>query len=158
MAMFKVLFLCTENSCRSQMAEGLINHDLKREVQAFSAGVRATRVNPRAIQVMAEIGIDISQQRSKSMDEFSDEQFDLAITLCDQAQRECPMFLAADRLIHMGFPDPAKATGTEAEIMDEFRKVRDDIRRQMVSFLREELRGSAIGRAVDPKKIMIPRL
>jgi arsenate reductase (thioredoxin) len=140
--MFKVLFLCTENACRSQMAEGLINHDLKGEVQAFSAGVRATRVNPRAIQVMAEIGIDISRQRSKSMDEFMDDRFDLAITLCDQAQRECPMFLAADRLIHMGFPDPAKATGTEAEIMDEFRKVRDDIRRQMVPFLREELLAS----------------
>ena len=93
MAMFKVLFLCTENACRTQMAEGLINHDLKGEVQAFSAGVRATRVNPRAIQVMAEIGIDISRQRSKSMDEFREEQFDLAITLCDQAQRECPMFL-----------------------------------------------------------------
>ena len=122
MAMFKVLFLCTENACRSQMAEGLINLDLKGVVKAFSAGVRATRVNPRAIQVMAELGIDISRQRSKSMDEFREEQFDLAITLCDQAQRECPMFLAADRLIHMGFPDPAKATGTEAEIMNEFRR------------------------------------
>jgi arsenate reductase (thioredoxin) len=145
--MLKVLFLCTENSCRSQMAEGLINHDLKGEVQAFSAGVRTTRVNPRAIQVMAELGIDISQQRSKSVDEFSDEQFDLAITLCDQAQKQCPMFPGAARLIHMGFPDPAKATGTEAEIMDEFRKVRDDIRRQTVSFFREELRVSVIGRA-----------
>ena len=147
MAMFKVLFLCTENACRSQMAEGLINHDLKGEVQAFSAGVRATRVNPRAIQVMAELGIDISRQRSKSMDEFREEQFDLAITLCDQAQRECPMFLAADRLIHMGFPDPAQAVGTEAEIMDEFRKVRDDIRQQMVPFLQEELRVSAKGKS-----------
>jgi arsenate reductase (thioredoxin) len=137
--MFKVLFLCTENACRSQMAEGLINHDLKGEVQAFSAGVRATRVNPRAIRVMAELDIDISRQRSKSMDEFREEQFDLAITLCDQAQKQCPMFPGANRLIHIGFSDPAKATGTEAEIMNEFRRVRDDIRRQMVSFLREEL-------------------
>jgi arsenate reductase (thioredoxin) len=137
--MLKVLFLCTENSCRSQMAEGLINHDLKGEVQAFSAGVRATRVNPRAIQVMAEIGIDISQQRSKSMDEFLEDRFDLAITLCDQAQRECPMFLNADRLIHMGFPDPAKATGTEADILDEFRKVRDEIRQKLVPFLQKKL-------------------
>jgi arsenate reductase (thioredoxin) len=137
--MKKVLFLCTENSCRSQMAEGLINHDLKGEVQAFSAGVRATRVNPRAIQVMAEIGIDISGQRSKAMDEFREDRFDLAITLCDQAQRECPMFLAADRRIHLGFPDPAKATGTEEEILTEFRKVRDDMRQQMVPFLRNEL-------------------
>jgi arsenate reductase len=145
--MMKVLFLCTENACRSQMAEGLINHDLKGEVQAFSAGVRATRVNPRAIQVMAEIGIDISGQRSKSMDEFMADKFDLAITLCDQAQRECPMFLATDRLIHMGFPDPAKATGTEEEILNEFRKVRDSIRQQMVPFLEQELRVSTKGKA-----------
>jgi arsenate reductase len=138
--MKKVLFLCTENACRSQMAEGLINHDLKGEVQAFSAGVRATRVNPRAIQVMAEIGIDISRQRSKAMDELREDRFDLAITLCDQAQRECPMFLAADRLVHMGFPDPATATGTEEEIIEEFRKVRDDIRQKMVPFLRNELK------------------
>ena len=137
--MKKVLFLCTENSCRSQMAEGLINHDLKGEVQAFSAGVRATRVNPRAIQVMAEIGIDISRHHSKSMDEFRDERFDLAVTLCDQAQRECPMFPGAARRIHLGFPDPAKASGTEEEIMHEFRKVRNAIRQKMVPFLREEL-------------------
>ena len=147
MAMFKVLFLCTENACRSQMAEGLINHDLTGEVQAFSAGVRATRVNPRAIQVMAELGIDISRQRSKSMDEFREEQFDLAITLCDQAQKQCPMFPGANRLIHMGFSDPAKATGTEAEIMNEFRRVRDEIRQKMVPFLQEELRVSAKGKA-----------
>jgi arsenate reductase len=88
---------------------------------------------------MAEIGIDIGRQRSKSMDEFLDEKFDLATTLCDSAQKQCPMFPGADCLIHMGFPDPAKATGTEAEIMDEFRKVRDAIRRQMVPFLREKL-------------------
>ncbi len=144
--MFKVLFLCTENACRSQMAEGLINHDLKGEIQAFSAGVRATRVNPRAIQVMAELNIDISRQRSKSMDEFADEQFDLAITLCDQAQKQCPMFPGAARLIHMGFPDPAKAAGTEEDIMNEFRKVRDDIRRQMVPFLRQELLASPTGK------------
>jgi arsenate reductase (thioredoxin) len=81
------------------------------------------------------------------MDEFMEDKFDLAITLCDQAQRECPMFLAADRLIHLGFPDPAKATGTEVEIMTEFRKVRDDIRRQMVPFLQQELRVSAQGKA-----------
>ncbi len=102
--MKKVLFLCTENACRSQMAEGLINHDLKGEVQAFSAGVRATRVNPRAIKVMAEIGIDISRHRSKSMDEFMDDRFDLAITLCDQAQRECPMFLGRRPSDPYGFP------------------------------------------------------
>ena len=104
-------------------------------------------MNPRAIQVMAELGIDISRQRSKSMDEFREKQFDLAITLCDQAQKQCPMFPGANRLIHMGFSDPAKATGTEAEIMNEFRKVRDEIRQKMVPFLQEELRVSAKGKA-----------
>ncbi|MBM4288996.1 MAG: arsenate reductase ArsC [Deltaproteobacteria bacterium] len=137
--MKKVLFLCTENACRSQMAEGLINHDLRGEVQAYSAGVRPGRVNPRAIQVMAELGIDIGQQHSKSVDEVKDEQFDLAITLCDSAQKECPMFPGAARLVHLGFPDPAKATGTEEEISTAFRQVRDKLRLQLVAFLRREL-------------------
>ncbi|WP_449244768.1 arsenate reductase ArsC [Desulfobacca acetoxidans] len=150
--MKKVLFLCTENSCRSQMAEGIINYYLSGEIQAFSAGVRASRVNPRAIQVMAEIGINISNQRSKSLDEFRDDRFDLAVTLCDQAQKECPIFLAADRLIHVGFPDPAQATGTEAEIMTEFRRVRDAIRQQMVPLLRKELLESGTERHDGLKK------
>ncbi len=137
--MLKVLFLCTENACRSQMAEGLINHDFPGRIQAFSAGVRATRVNPRAIRVMAELGIDISGQRSKAMDEFAGENFDLAITLCDSAQKQCPMFPGAARLIHLGFPDPAKATGTEEEIMAAFRRVRDEIRGQVGRFLEEQL-------------------
>jgi len=137
--MKRVLFLCTENACRSQMAEGLINHDFPGEIQAFSAGIRPTRVNPRAIQVMAELGIDISSQRSKSLEEFQDEEFDLAITLCDAAQKECPMFLGAKRLIHKGFPDPARATGTEAEILQEFRRVRDALRQELGGFLRQEL-------------------
>ncbi|AEB09443.1 arsenate reductase ArsC [Desulfobacca acetoxidans] len=150
--MKKVLFLCTENSCRSQMAEGIINYYLSGEIQAFSAGVRASRVNPRAIQVMAEIGINISNQRSKSLDEFRDDRFDLAVTLCDQAQKECPIFLAADRLIHVGFPDPAQATGPEAEIMTEFRRVRDAIRQQMVPLLRKELLESGTERHDGLKK------
>ncbi len=150
--MKKVLFLCTENSCRSQMAEGIINYYLSGEIQAFSAGVRASRVNPRAIQVMAEIGINISNQRSKSLDQFRDDRFDLAVTLCDQAQKECPIFLAADRLIHVGFPDPAQATGTEAEIMTEFRRVRDAIRQQMVPLLRKELLESGTERHDGLKK------
>ncbi len=82
--MLKVLFLCTENACRSQMAEGLVNHDLNGQVKAFSAGVRPSRVNPRAIQVMAELGIDISRQRAKSVDELAEGAFDLVITLCDR--------------------------------------------------------------------------
>jgi arsenate reductase len=137
--MLKVLFLCTENACRSQMAEGLINHDFPGQVQALSAGVRATRVNPRAIQVMDELGIDISGQRSKSMAEFQDQEFDLAITLCDSAQKQCPLFPGAKRLLHMGFPDPAQAAGSEEEILQEFRRVRDALRQELGAFLRQEL-------------------
>jgi arsenate reductase len=137
--MLKVLFLCTENACRSQMAEGLINHDFPGQVQAFSAGVRATQVNPRAIQVMHELGIDISGQRSKSMAEFQDQEFDLAITLCDSAQKQCPLFPGAKRLLHMGFPDPAQAAGSEEEILQEFRRVRDALRQELGAFLRQEL-------------------
>ena len=90
--MMQVLFLCTENACRSQMAEGLVNHDLAGQVQAFSAGIRPSRVNPMAIQVMAELGIDISHQRSKSVDDLAGEKFDLVITVCDQAREQCPLF------------------------------------------------------------------
>ncbi len=137
--MLKVLFLCTENACRSQMAEGLMNHDFPGRIQAFSAGVRPAQVNPRAIQVMAELGIDISHQRSKSVNEFQDQTFDLAITLCDAAQKECPLFPGARRLVHLGFPDPARATGSEAEILQEFRRVRDALRQELGAFLQREL-------------------
>ena len=136
--MLKVLFLCTENACRSQMAEGLVNHDLAGQVQAFSAGVRPSRVNPRAIKVMAELGIDISHQRSKSVDDLGWERFDLVITVCDQAQEQCPIFAAETEVRHVGFPDPAKATGSEEEIMLAFRQVRDALREQLVPLLREK--------------------
>jgi arsenate reductase len=138
--MFQVLFLCTENACRSQMAEGLVNHDLAGQVQAFSAGVRPTRVNPMAIQVMAELGIDISHYHSKSVDELADEQFDLVITVCDRAQQQCPIFPGDTEVMHVGFPDPATATGSEAEILTVFRRVRDALREQLVLLLREKLK------------------
>jgi len=137
--MLKVLFLCTENACRSQMAEGLVNHDLAGRVQAFSAGVRPSRVNPRAIKVMAEIGIDIGHHRSKSVDELAGEHFDLVITVCDQAAQQCPMFPGDAEVMHIGFPDPAKATGTEEEIMTVFRRVRNDLREHLVPLLRQKL-------------------
>lgn len=137
--MFKVLFLCTENACRSQMAEGLINHDLKGQVQAFSAGVRPSRVNPRAVQVMGELGIDISHHRSKSVDELAGEHFDLVITVCDRAAEQCPLFPGETEVMHVGFPDPAQATGTEEEILTVFRRVRDDIRERLVPLLQESL-------------------
>ncbi len=136
--MLKVLFLCTENSCRSQMAEGLVNHDLAGQVRAFSAGVRPSWVNPRAIQAMAELGIDISHNRSKSVDDLAEQQFDLVITVCDQAREQCPIFPGATGVIHVGFPDPAKATGTDEEIMAAFRRVRDALRQQLVPLLREK--------------------
>ena len=138
--MLKVLFLCTGNSCRSQMAEGLVNHDLAGKVKAFSAGVRPTQVNPRAIKVMAESDIDISRQRSKSVDDLAGEEFDLVITVCDSAAAQCPMFPGNAEIRHVGFPDPAQATGTEEEIMAVFRRVRDDLRAQLVSLLRERLK------------------
>ena len=106
--MLKVLFLCTENACRSQMAEGLVNHDLAGQVQAFSAGVRPSRVNPRAIQVMAELGIDISHHRSKSVDDLAGEHFDLVITVCDQAQEQCPIFPGEDRGHTRRLPGPGQ--------------------------------------------------
>ena len=138
--MLKVLFLCTENACRSQMAEGLVNHDLAGKVKAFSAGVQPSRVNPRAIQVMAELGIDISRHRAKSVDEFADATIDLVITLCDQAQQQCPMFPGNTEIRHISFPDPARAAGTEEEIMAVFRRVRDDLRQQLIPLLREKLK------------------
>ncbi len=137
--MFNVLFLCTENACRSQMAEGLVNHDLAGRVQARSAGVRPSRVNPRAIQVMAELGIDIRHHRSKSVDELAGEPFDLVVTVCDRAQQQCPLFPGETEVMHMGFPDPAQATGTEEEIMAVFRQLRDEIRQQLIPLVKEKL-------------------
>jgi len=138
--MLKILFLCTENACRSQMAEGLVNHDLAGQVRALSAGVQPSRVNPRAVQVMAELGIDISQHRSKSVDDLAGEQFDLVITVCDQAQQQCPIFPGNTEVMHVGFPDPATATGTEAAILAVFRQVRDEMRQRLIPLLREKLR------------------
>lgn len=138
--MFTVLFLCTENACRSQMAEGLVNHDLAGEVKAFSAGVRPTRVNPRAIRAMAELGIDISGHHSKSVDDLTGQKFDLVITVCDAAQEQCPFFPGPTEVMHVGFPDPAKATGSEEEIMAQFRKVRDDMRAKLIPLIREKAR------------------
>jgi len=138
MEKLKVLFLCTENACRSQMAEGLVNHDLAGLVHAWSAGIRPSRVNPRAIQVMGELGIDISHHRSKSLDDLGGEQFDLVITVCDNAAQQCPMFPGSTEILHISFPDPAKATGSEEEILAEFRQVRDDLRERLVPLLREK--------------------
>jgi arsenate reductase (thioredoxin) len=136
--MLKVLFLCTENSCRSQMAEGFVNHYLAGKVKAFSAGVKPSQVNPRAIQVMAEIGIDLSAHRSKAVEELAGEQFDLVITVCDQAKEQCPFFPGTTRKLHVSFPDPAQAAGSDQEVMQAFRQVRDAIREKILPLLAEK--------------------
>jgi arsenate reductase len=137
--MLNVLFLCSENACRSQMAEGLVNHDLAGQVRAFSAGVAPKAVNPRAVRAMAELGIDISGHRSKSMTEFEGQPFDLVITVCDSARDQCPMFPGAARMLHVGFEDPGRAQGTDEEIKAVFRRVRDEMREQIMPLLQEHL-------------------
>lgn len=138
----RVLFLCTGNSARSQMAEGLVNHFLGDRWEAFSAGTAPTGyVHPLAVKAMAELGIDISAQRSKSADEFRNVAFDVVITVCDNAAKNCPLWLGPGQLKHMGFPDPADATGSEAERLGVFRQVRDGLRQEVFRFL-EEARGS----------------
>ena len=134
----KVLFLCTHNSCRSQMAEGLVNADLSDSFQAFSAGTVATSVNPAAIRVLSELGIDISGHRSKTLDEFSHDRFDFVITLCGSANEQCPLFFGGVERIHIGFDDPSRTTGSEEEVLADFRRVRDEIRTRIAAYLKGE--------------------
>lgn len=136
--MKRVLLICTKNSSRSQMAEGLVNHDLAGEFQAFSAGTDPFDVHPVAVAVMGELGIDIAHHRSKSMDEFANEKFDYVITLCDQANESCPVFFGGTQRLHMGFDNPAAVPGSEAEKLSAFRKVRDQIREKVVGFLSKQ--------------------
>ena len=124
----RVLFLCTHNSARSQMAEGLLRHLAGDRFDAYSVGTEATRVRPLAIRVMAELGIDISNQESKTLDRYLGEPFDAVITVCDQANESCPLFLGAKERLHWSFPDPSKATGTEDDQLAVYRSVRDAIR------------------------------
>ncbi|MCD4783563.1 MAG: arsenate reductase ArsC [Candidatus Eremiobacteraeota bacterium] len=134
--MLNVLFLCTGNSCRSQMAEGFVNHDFAGKIHAESAGTKPSVLNKNAIKVMEEIGIDISRNTVNSPDDFQDVEFDYIITLCEHARETCPLFLSErpSKRIHMGFPDPALFTGSEEEIVEGFRKVRDDIRKKLLEF------------------------
>jgi arsenate reductase (thioredoxin) len=124
----RVLFICTANAARSQMAEGYLRQKYGDRYEAFSAGIHpAGRVTPRAITVMQEIGIDISGHRSKPLSTFDGVTFDLAVTLCDNVHAVCPVVPSAKRTIHYGFPDPHLAPGTDAEILDGYRQVRDEI-------------------------------
>lgn len=132
----RVLFLCTGNSCRSQMAEGLVNHFLSDEWSAFSAGtVPAGYVHPLAIQVMSELEIDLSKNRSKPVEEFQEELFDQVITVCDDAAENCPVWFGPGQVTHIPFSDPAKATGSETERLVVFQQVRDDIGKKILTFL-----------------------
>ncbi|MCX6559267.1 MAG: arsenate reductase ArsC [Candidatus Aminicenantes bacterium] len=131
----RVLFVCTANSARSQLAEALVNHDLGDRFEVFSAGTAPTAPRPEALAVLAELGINHSRARSKSIDEFADQAFDFVITLCDGANETCPLFFGGVRREHLGFPDPARAAGTPEEILDVFRRVRDEIRQTVEGYL-----------------------
>ncbi|NCF64765.1 MAG: arsenate reductase ArsC [Chloroflexi bacterium] len=131
-----VLILCTGNSCRSHMAEGLVNHYLGDDWNAYSAGTDPSGyVHPLAIGALAELGIDISNHTSKSTESFRDASLDWVVTVCDDAAENCPLWLGQGNTVHIGFPDPAQATGTDDEKMVVFRQVRDDIREQVLGFL-----------------------
>jgi len=127
-AVKKILFICTHNSARSHMAEGFVNALYGDRYSAFSAGTEPSKVNPYAVRVMQEIGIDISDHRSKSVDEFLDQDLDYVVTVCDHAKEVCPFFPGGRKALHKGFQDPAAVAGTEDEKLSLFRRVREEIR------------------------------
>jgi len=133
----KILFLCTGNSCRSQMGEGFMRHMAGNKFEVFSAGVEPTQVNPYAIKVMAEAGIDISSHQSKSVNEFLEQKFDYVITVCNHAKQVCPIFPGQYERIHWDIEDPANAKGSEQEKLAFFRKIRDEIKEKCLEFLNQ---------------------
>lgn len=137
--MKRILVLCTGNSCRSQIAEGYLRHFAGDKAEVYSAGVETHGVNPRAIATMAEDGIDISAHTSNNVAEYRDIPFDFVITVCDNAKERCPFFPTTAQKFHENFPDPAKATGTEEEIMQQFRTVRQVIKDYTKSFVEAHL-------------------
>jgi arsenate reductase (thioredoxin) len=124
----RVLFLCTHNSARSQMAEGLLRDLAGDQFEPFSAGTEATHVRPLAIRAMEEIGVDISGQESKTLDRYLDQPFDYVITVCDDANEACPFFPGAQSRLHWSFEDPSRAEGSDEERLEVFRRVRDEIK------------------------------
>ena len=129
--MLKILFLCTGNSCRSQMAEGWARHLKNGVLKPYSAGVETHGLNPNAVKVMAEAGVDISAHRSKHVEELRDVEFDHVVTVCGNAHESCPAFPGTTKVTHVGFDDPprlAKDAATEAQALDHYRRVRDEIR------------------------------
>jgi arsenate reductase len=137
--MKNILVLCTGNSCRSQIAEGYLRHFAKNRATIYSAGVATHGVNPKAVAVMAEDDVDISAHTSNNIDEYFDIDFDFVITVCDNAKERCPFFPTEAKKFHYNFPDPAKAIGSDMEIMSEFRRVRDMIKGYSLNFIQENL-------------------
>jgi arsenate reductase len=146
----RVLFLCTHNSARSQMAEGLLRWLGGDRFEAFSAGTQATQVRPLAIRAMLELGVDISGQESKTLERYLDQPFDRVITVCDQANETCPVFFGARERLHWSFPDPSRATGTEDQQLAVYRQARDAIRGRIE---RELLTGRPAYDATAPTRI-----
>jgi arsenate reductase len=134
----RVLILCTGNSARSQMAEGLLRHDAGDLFEVESAGIAPSIVRPEAIAVMKELGIDISGQRSKHVDEFTGRQFDCVITVCDNARESCPVFFGVAKRLHRNFDDPSALSGSEEARMTLFRRVRDELRAYLRDFAHSE--------------------
>jgi arsenate reductase len=138
----RALILCTGNSARSQMAEGLLRHIGGTRFEAFSAGTKPVGVNPLAIEAMREIGIDISTQRSKSVAEFAGQEFATVVSVCDNAAEQCPIFPGAPQRVHWSLPDPAAVSGTEEEKLGAFRRVRDELERRILSFVNSVASGA----------------
>lgn len=136
----KILVLCTGNSCRSQIAEGYLRHFANNKAEVYSAGIETHGVNPRAIATMKEDGIDISMHTSNNVNEYSTMTFDYVITVCDNAKENCPYFPASVKAFHHNFPDPAKAKGSEQEIADAFRVVREMIKAYAKKFIESNIR------------------
>jgi arsenate reductase (thioredoxin) len=134
----RVLILCTGNSARSQMAEGLLRHDAGQTFEVESAGTKPSSVRPEAITVMRELGIDISGHRSKSVEEFDGQHFDYVITVCDSARETCPVFFGVAENLHHSFEDPAALRGSDEERLGLFRRVRDELRSYLAEFARME--------------------
>jgi arsenate reductase len=137
--MKKILVLCTGNSCRSQIAEAYLRHFTGDKAEIYSAGVETHGVNPRAIAIMKEDGIDISNHTSNNINEYFYIDFDFVITVCDNAKERCPFFPTKAKMFHQNFPDPAKSTGTEEEILDQFRQVRQMIKSYSQQFVGNNL-------------------
>jgi arsenate reductase len=137
--MKNILVLCTGNSCRSQLAEGYLRSFAGEKAKIYSAGIETHGVNPKAVQVMAEDGIDISYHTSNHVDEYLSVPFDYVITVCDNANEACPFFPGQTKRFHYNFPDPAKASGTAEEVMNQFRNVRDMIKTYAADFVKQHL-------------------